>query len=146
MSGRGAQSVSLVSAVGWMLFITGLEVHRLNEPGVCQYRLLPLCQVQAMDMLLSASYIDPVCSHSIGRERNTALGRGLHPDMHTYLTQVCTYSSIGMLSHHKIDWFLISDFALVLASVAVMLGHFKSLINSYSVLQRITGRLLVESH
>lgn len=75
ISGRGAQSVSLVSAVGWMLFITGLEVHRLNEPGVCQYRLLPLCQVHAKDMLLSASSIDLVCSHSIGHERKTALGR-----------------------------------------------------------------------
>lgn len=63
-----------------MLFITGLEVQRLNEPGVCQYRLLPLCQVHAMDMLLSASYIDSVHSYFIGRERNTAVGRWLHPN------------------------------------------------------------------
>lgn len=66
-SGRRAQSVSLVSAVGWMLFITGLEVHRLNEPSVCQYRLLPLCQVHAVDMLLSASYI--VSALWLGNER-----------------------------------------------------------------------------
>lgn len=44
-----------------MLFITGLEVQRLNEPCVCQYHLLPLYQVHAMDMLLSASCIDSVC-------------------------------------------------------------------------------------
>lgn len=52
-----------------MLFITGLEVHRLNEPSVCQYRLLPLCQDHAVDMLLSASYIVPANGHSIGNER-----------------------------------------------------------------------------
>lgn len=31
--------------------------------------LLPLCQVHAMDMLLSASYIVSVRGHSIGNER-----------------------------------------------------------------------------